>query len=132
MHTNRDGTFEHAGLQTAVADGNLGSGRIDAAEGDSLAVGQGVHGVQSNVEASGSVVNGENVDGLAIVGELPAGTALLRGVGSVYHYRWVPAVGIVCSIGIRLPEQSSSRRRQRRHRCKGNRQRRPGFATRIW
>lgn len=65
-------------LQTAGADGDLGGGGIDTAKGDSLAVGEGVHGVEGNVEAGGGVVDGENVDGLAVVGELPAGAALVR------------------------------------------------------
>lgn len=65
-------------LQTTGADGDLGGGSIDAAEGDSLAVGEGVHGVEGNVEARGGVVDGEDVNGLAVVGELPAGAALVR------------------------------------------------------
>lgn len=42
---------------------------------NSVTVGQSVHGVESNVEASTAVVNSQDVDGLAAVCELPAGTA---------------------------------------------------------
>lgn len=40
-----------------------------------VTVGQGIHGVEPNVEASGAVVNSQDVDGLAAVCELPAGAA---------------------------------------------------------
>jgi hypothetical protein len=88
-------------LQAAGACGDLGGSGIDTAQGDGLAVGQGVHGVQGNVEARGGVVDGQDVDGLAVVGELPAGAAL-----------WgVPAgdggggtnVGEAGDLGLRLP-----------------------------
>lgn len=65
-------------LHAAFTGGDLGGGSIDTAELGGLAVGEGVHGVQGNVEATGGVVDGEDVDALAGVLELPAGAALGR------------------------------------------------------
>lgn len=62
-------------LETAVADRNLGRRSIHASQLHSLATRQGVHGVERNVEAGGGVVNGQDVDGVAAVRELPAGAA---------------------------------------------------------
>jgi hypothetical protein len=54
-------------LQPAVADWHLGHGGINTTEGGSLAVGKVVHGVQSNVQPSSRVIDGEDVDRLAVV-----------------------------------------------------------------
>lgn len=54
-------------MHTAGADVDLAGSSVDAAEGDGLAVGQGVHGVEGDVEAGGGVVDGVDVDGLAVV-----------------------------------------------------------------
>lgn len=65
-------------LETAVAHSHLrGSGR-DTSEGNGITVGQSIHGVEANVEASTAVVNSQDVDGLAAVSELPAGAAVGR------------------------------------------------------
>lgn len=69
MHNGHD-------LKTAVADSDLLVLSIDAAEGSSLAVSELVHGSLGNVETSASVVDSKDVDGLAVVGETVAGTAL--------------------------------------------------------
>ena len=63
-------------LKTAHVDADLSVLGVDATEGSSLAVGELVHGRLSEVEASAGVVNGEDVDGLAVVGDAVAGTAL--------------------------------------------------------
>ena len=68
-------SFKSRSLQSAVAKSNLGVLSIDAAELRSLAVGQVIHGALGQVEASGAV-DGEDVDGLAVVGDAVAGTAL--------------------------------------------------------
>lgn len=62
-------------LQTALANIDLASSSVNASELVSLAVGEGVHGIEGNVEARGRVVDGEDGDGLAVVLELPAGAA---------------------------------------------------------
>lgn len=62
-------------LQAAGAEADLLRLGLNAAEAAGLAVGEVVHGGEANVEARG-VVDGEDVDGLAVVGELPAGAAL--------------------------------------------------------
>lgn len=59
---------------TAVAHRDLGGCSIDTTKLDSLAVSESVHGGERNVETRGSMVNSQNVDALALVGELPAGT----------------------------------------------------------
>lgn len=66
-------------LEAAVAHSHLrGSGR-NTSEGNSITVGQSIHGVETNVETSTGMINGQDVDGLAAVGELPA-SAAVRGV----------------------------------------------------
>lgn len=65
-------------LQTAGVKADLGGLGINATKLSSLAVSKVVHGAQSEVEAGTGVVDGENVDALAVVGELPAGAALLK------------------------------------------------------
>ena len=62
-------------LQAAVLGGDLGGLGVDTAELSSLAVGEGVHGIEGDVEASSGVVDGKDVDGLALVLELPASAA---------------------------------------------------------
>jgi hypothetical protein len=65
-------------LQTALGDGDLGSGSLNTAELNSLVVGELVHGTESEVEAAGGSVDGEDVDRATVVGEAPASTALVR------------------------------------------------------
>lgn len=107
-------------LQATVAHIDLSGSRIDAAQSNSLAVGKVVHGVQCDVEAGSGVVDGKNVDGLAVVAELPAGTAL-QVMSDCVPTRDVDRY---------IPGQSSSLTRRRRHRCKGTWGRRPEFASR--
>lgn len=63
-------------LQAAVADIHLHGVSLDPTQGDRLPVGELVHGIQSNVEAGRGVVDGQDEDGLAVVAELPASSAL--------------------------------------------------------
>lgn len=65
-------------LETAVADGHISSRSRNASQRNTLATGQSIHGVESNVEAGSSVVNSQDVDGVAAVLELPAGSAASR------------------------------------------------------
>jgi hypothetical protein len=66
----------HHHLKTAVADSNLGILSLDATESLSLAVREVVHRRLREVETIASVVNSKNIDGLAIVSNTVAGTAL--------------------------------------------------------
>jgi len=63
-------------LEFALAGGDLDVLGVDTAELRCLVVGQGIHGYLTNVEASCGVVNGKDVDGLAIVCDSVAGAAL--------------------------------------------------------
>lgn len=63
-------------LQAAVAERDLGGGSLDAAKGGGLAVGEVVHGSLGDVEAAAGVVDGEDVDRLAVVGQGVALAAL--------------------------------------------------------
>jgi len=63
-------------LQTTVAGVDRGNSSINTAEIRGLAVGQVVHGMLRNVEAGAGVVDGEDVDGPAVVGRRPAASAL--------------------------------------------------------
>lgn len=65
-------------FETTVLDRHLGSGSINPAELDSLVVGESVHRSGRNVETSSSMVDGQDVDALSLVGKLPAGTAASR------------------------------------------------------
>lgn len=67
-----------AHLEATVAGGNLRILSIDASKLCSLTVGELIHGCLGEVEAIGSVVNCQDVDGLAIVCNAVAGTALGR------------------------------------------------------
>lgn|SRR5690348_4368976 len=62
--------------EATVASSNLSVLGINATKLGSLAVGKLVHGGLGEVETSGSVVNSQNVDGLAVVCDAVAGTAL--------------------------------------------------------
>ena len=62
--------------QTTVAEIDLGNIGLDTAEEGGLAVGQVVHGIQRDVQPGGGVIDGEDVDGLSVVGGRPAGSAL--------------------------------------------------------
>lgn len=64
--------------ETAGGHGNLSAAGFDAAERGTLAAGQGVESRELNVEAGAGAVDGEDVDGAAIVAQLPACTALGR------------------------------------------------------
>jgi hypothetical protein len=72
--TQASNTKHH--LQATVADGNLSILCLDTTKSLSLAVCEVVHGRLGKVEAITSVVNSENVNGLAVVGDTVAGTAL--------------------------------------------------------
>jgi len=65
-------------LQSTLVDSNLGILRVDAAKISGLVVGQIVHGGLGQVEAVVGVVNGQDVDGLAVVGDAVASAALIR------------------------------------------------------
>lgn len=69
--------------EATVAGGNLGILSIDATKLRSLVVCELVHGGLGEVEASSGVIDGQNVDGLAVVGDSVAGTAL-SGVPALY------------------------------------------------
>jgi hypothetical protein len=66
-------------LKSASADVNLRVLCIDAAQLLGLVVGQVVHSSERNVEAI-CVVNGENVDGLLVIGDAVAGSTLVIGL----------------------------------------------------
>jgi hypothetical protein len=63
-------------LQSAVAGSNLGVLSIDTSQSHSLAVGKLVHGCLGKVKTLSSIVDGENVDGLSIVGDAVACSTL--------------------------------------------------------
>lgn len=65
-------------LETAVRRLGVVNLGVDAAELDSLAICEGVHGIKANVEARGSVVDSEDVDLLALVLEAVAATTVGR------------------------------------------------------
>ncbi|OIC46606.1 hypothetical protein A7M48_18845 [Acinetobacter baumannii] len=78
-------------LETAHVDTDLSVLSVDAAEGFSLVVGELVHGTLGEVEASAGAVDGEDVDGVAVVSDAVAGTALLA----------VPAFNALVSTNVR-------------------------------
>ena len=63
-------------LKSAVAEGHRLDIGLNAAQLDTVAVGQLVEGTESNVEASRGVVNSQDVNRLAVVGRGPAGAAV--------------------------------------------------------
>ena len=63
-------------LQTAVAGGDLGVLGVNGAKLHGLVVGELVETGRVDVEARGSVVDGEHVDGVAVVGQAVTGAAL--------------------------------------------------------
>lgn len=65
-------------LEAAVAVSHLRVLSIDASKLGSLAVGKVIHCSLGKVEAIGSVVDGQDVDSLAIVSDSVAGTALYK------------------------------------------------------
>ena len=65
-------------LKPANAGGDLVDGGLDDTELHRLAVGELVHRLEGDVEARASVVDGEHVDGVAPVRELPAWAAVRR------------------------------------------------------
>lgn len=66
----------HRELDLAVAVRNLHVLRIDTSELRSLVVRQSIHGALSKIEAGGSVVDGEDINRLPIVGDAVARAAL--------------------------------------------------------
>lgn len=62
-------------LNSTVLDRNLGRLDIDTTQLHGLAAGQLIHGPLANVEARGGVVDSQDVDALAVVLQVPAGTA---------------------------------------------------------
>lgn len=62
-------------LQTAESRGDLGGLRLDAAVPLGVPVGKVVHGREGDVVAV-RLVDSEDIDGLSLEGELPAGAAL--------------------------------------------------------
>lgn len=88
-------------LKAAVANRNLGSSSIDATELDRLVVSESVHGGLGNVEASSNMVDGKDVDALALVCELPAGAAR-RGVPTGYGLG-AADVGELWDVALGLP-----------------------------
>lgn len=109
-------------LETAVADSNLSVLSVDAAKGNSLVVGKLIHCALGEVEAVGSVVHSKDVDGLSVVGDAVAGTALVRmlvmlkGRGKWKH----------------IPEDCSSLQRPCSHQCEENEGSGPECASRAW
>lgn len=69
---------KEADLKTAVLDSDLASSSSNTAQCNGLATGQSIHGVERNVEARSGVVNGQDVDGVAAVRQLPAGSTASR------------------------------------------------------
>lgn len=62
-------------LETADAQGLLLDSGVNAAELDTVAAGQVVESGQTNVETRSSVVDGNDMDGLAVPGSGPASAA---------------------------------------------------------
>ena len=109
-------------LETAVADSDLSVLSVDATKGSSLVVGELIHCALGEVEAVGGVVHSKDVDGLSVVGDAVAGTALVRllvvleGRGKWKH----------------IPEGCSIQQHPCSHQCEGNEGSRPEFASRAW
>lgn len=72
-------------VDATVAEANLGGGGLDAAELLGLVVGEAVEGSLGDVVAGAGGVNGEDVDAVAVVLELPAGSALGRVPANTLH-----------------------------------------------
>lgn len=69
---------QHLVFNATFGEVNLSRGGIDPSEGLSLAAGESVHGGQGNVEAFDGEINSQDIDALALVLELPAGSAASR------------------------------------------------------
>lgn len=65
-------------LQPAEANSNLGNDGVNAAKGLGLVVRQLVHGRKGHVYAFAGMVDGQDVDGLAVVRGRPASSALFE------------------------------------------------------
>lgn len=103
-------------LQAAVAKSDLGNHCVDMAETHGLVVGQLVHSRQGHVNTISGMVNGQNVDGLAIVRGRPASSALYVGQyvsGREASKEWAREKG-----SLRLP--NSSPQQPGHHRCGGS------------
>ena len=68
----------HLTYQSTVIFGNLFGVCLDEAQINSLTIGQLVQRLLSNVEPFSSMVDGQNVNAPALVGQLPAGAAVGR------------------------------------------------------
>jgi hypothetical protein len=73
MWTRVDARARHLGRsQAALLHVDLGGRSLDAAQLLGLAVGQGLHGGEADVEPCGAVVDSQDVDLEAVVLEAPA------------------------------------------------------------
>lgn len=72
-------------LDAAHTSIDLGSSGVYPAQHFGLVVGERVHSAQREVEPSVGVINGQDVDRVAVVGELPASTALFSCGWSASH-----------------------------------------------
>jgi hypothetical protein len=68
----------HSNLALAIC--NLLVGRINSSELRGLVVCQSVHGSLGEIEATSSVVDGKDIDCLALVCDAVAGTTLIEGI----------------------------------------------------
>ena len=87
--------------QTTHGQRNLGHLGINTAELGCLSVGQVVHGVEAHVEPAAGVVDGENVDRLAVVRGRPARAAVGRVPAG--HLIASSYVGEVAHVTLHLP-----------------------------
>lgn len=76
MYSRRMSFAKALHLEAAVAVSNLGILSINTAKSRRLAVGEFVHSCLGEVEAIGGVVDSQHVDGLAVVGDAVASSAL--------------------------------------------------------
>lgn len=103
--------FHKHSLKSAVGLVNLLRAGLNPAEANGIPVGEVVHCVERNVETRG-VIDAENVDALALVGEFPAGSAL--GELAISCFLFFQINGRDCSRW-----ESSIPRSQGRRRCRG-------------
>lgn len=114
-------------LQATVAEVDLGDSGVDTAEEDGLAVGQVIHGIQRDVKPGSGVVDGKDINCLAVVGCGPACSTLWQ--PSAHAFR-----GIVRFVreGECLHSASSILLRPRRPRYKGTVTLGSASASRTW
>lgn len=65
-------------LQTAEPQSDLLNIRLDSTKEGGLVVGEPVHRRECNVQTTSSMINGEDIDGVASVGRLPTGSTVGR------------------------------------------------------